>query len=258
MENCEEFIKGFNLDSPWDNPDIKNVMDNIMAIFADEATKLYDKNDETFLNQSIKNNSDIISHLNTNHTRYTLQHVFVPVDYISKFSKMLTDRAVDDSFSPQVYEFVGYDQTNPGSNYENNKRKVEILLDARIKFGNIQYQEYLKNILCNSLTINFSSTKTKRYEEFEHIVFRNKCRAFYHVILGYINMLQYILKDVVNNVSMNYAPQFPTIFKKHEVNGDLYFYNFRHLDRINKYKEYMNKFACDVVVLGYIVEKLRV
>lgn len=274
MDNCEEFVRGFNLDSPWNNPDIKNVMENIMTIFADEATKLYEKNDETFLNKTMTNYSDVINHMNTNHKRYTTKYVFVPIEFIGSFSKMLTDKTnYYKGFGPiSIYNFI-YGVNLYYQNrlfHEHIEKNICSILDsANISFNDTQYQEQYVNIIRTSLKGSFDDVnKSRDYDFVVRDVFEDKCRAFYHVVLGYIDMLEHMSKDAASDrtVMFNYTYNFPTNYKnmekiykikKCEANGNIYIDNSKKINRINEYKEYMNKFACDVVAYGYIVEKLK-
>lgn len=273
---CEEFVDGFNLQ----NPDIKNVMNNIMTIFVDEAIKLYSKNDETFINKSTMSYSEV-TNLDTNHTRYTLKYVFSPVEYISRISTMLTDKTA----IVTEFNFLCYGKSIlPAGVWHKDQPKESLTWVNKVKDVSgikFNYETYYESILHKSLTSSFSFA-IKSSEHSAGVNFEDKCRVFYHLILGYMDVIDHAYKDRATSVNCILPLNIVNMIEKIKVgckvtpgnkynssgsssisaycqaldsNGHIQV-SGKNIDRITKYKELMTEFMCDVVAYGYTAEKL--
>lgn len=200
----QDFVKEFNLDSPWNNPDIENVVTNMLTMFCEEATKLYNRNDMSYSDKQRLNYSDV-----------TKDYVFMPAHYIARSCKML------------ILNHEGKIPTDQTLNYS------------------IFYKRTLNNALSDSF-----DTVSEYGEKFSYILFEEKCRSFYHMILEHQR-----IKNEKHTYTSSLFDMDSQIIVINRMNGTAII--DKNMTRVEEHQKLMNKCFCDVVAYGYMTEKAK-
>lgn len=244
----QDFIDEFNVDSPWDNPVIEDVIKNMVTIFVEESVKLYNNNDMSYSNKK---------HLK--YTYVTKGYVTNPIKYILSGCKMFTSNV---------------NAINHIFHYKNNENK-NIGCDSHEFNYTDDYKSIIHDKLSNILEIEDISGEDTACKLFEE-----RCIHFYHQILEYYDMQRYaffnnmfknplhsLYNDGGDETSKYFQPETIDIFNKTfavvsdnvsiNANDNTMCRGQKNMARVEEQKKLLIKIFCDVVGYGYMAEKVK-